>query len=71
MTIYNTFDAILQGAEATETNAIEYARGMCWGECFANNQSIGYADFIDKINGVGVYYDYAADYYFFTDEGDE
>lgn len=64
------FDAILQGFEATESGALEYAACMCWGEVEAEPQSIGYANHIDTINGVGVYYDYAADYYFFTDETD-
>ena len=70
MTTYNTFDAILQGWEATESNARDMALSMVWGEVETVPQSIGYANHIDTINGVGVYYDYAGDYYFFTDETD-
>jgi len=65
---YLTFDAILQDEEANEENALNYARGMTWSECESSIQSIGYAQHVDTINGVGVYYDYGADYYFFTDE---
>jgi len=72
MAIYKTFDAILQGYEAeTEEAAIEYARGMVWSECEAIEQNIGHARHIDTVDSVGVYYDYAADYYFFTVESEE
>jgi hypothetical protein len=62
------FEAILDGCNYTEADAIDYARGMVWGECEATEQNIKYADHIDKVVGVGVYYDFGADYYFFTDE---
>ena len=65
--IYNTFDVILEQAESDE-DAIDYARGMVWSECEVTQQTIGYARHIDDVDGIGVYYDYAADYYFFTDE---
>lgn len=67
MATYNTFDAILQNGE-TEADAIEFARGFVWCECEPSEQSIAYGRYIDTIDGVGVYYDYGADYYFFTDE---
>ena len=67
--IYNTFDAILNGYETeTEQGAIDYARGMVWSECEVSEQSIAYGRYIDTVYGVGVYYDFGADYYFFTDE---
>ena len=65
--IYNTFDVILQNEE-TEADALDFARGFAWSECEATEQNIGYANYIDTIDGIGVYYDYGADYYFFTDE---
>lgn len=68
MASYLTFDHIQQGG--TEEEALEVARGMVWQEIEASEQNIGYADHIDTIDGVGVYYDYAADYYFFTDESE-
>tara|TARA_R110001606_G_scaffold76808_1_gene177619 strand:- start:72 stop:278 length:207 start_codon:yes stop_codon:yes gene_type:complete len=61
------YDAILGGYN-TQEDAIDYARGMVWSECEATEQNIKYKDYIDTINGVGVYYDFGADYYFFTDE---
>lgn len=65
----NLFDFILQGDEATEENAIFCAQdGSIFMECETSSQNIGYADYIDTVNGVGIYYDYGADYYFFTDE---
>ncbi len=70
MAIYNCYEAILQGEEATEENALAFAMGFCFEE-EPQEQSIGYADYIDTVNGVGIYYDYAADYYFFTHEANQ
>jgi len=64
---YKTYDAILQNGETIE-EAIEYAKGMVWSECQSFTETISHARHIDTIEGVGVYYDYGADYYFFTDE---
>ena len=64
------YDAILQNGE-TEKQALDYAGGMSWAECETSEQYIKYATHIDTIDGVGIYYDYGADYYFFTDETDE
>ena len=71
MTTYNTFDVILQGEEATEGNAYDVAQNMVWSEVGTTLDSIRCASYIDTVNGVGIYYDYAADYYFFTDETEE
>ena len=62
------YDAILQGEEAILENALDYARGMVWCECETTEQDIKYKNHIDTIDGVGVWYDFGADYYFFTDE---
>ena len=61
------YDAILEGATAGE--AMDYARGMVWCEVEAAEQTIRHAEFIDHVDGVDVYYDYGADYYFFVDNG--
>ena len=61
------YDAILQGDEATEANALDYARGMVWMEVEASEQEIKYAEFVDTVDGIDVYYDYGADYYFFAE----
>jgi hypothetical protein len=68
MTTYITFDATLDGCNNTEQDAIDYARGMIWCEVETTENTISYANHIDTIDGVGVYYDFGADYYFFTDE---
>ena len=67
MATFKAFDPILQNGES-QADAIEYARGLDWSEQEATEQSIAYAEYIDTIDGIGVYYDYGADYYFFTDE---
>tara|TARA_B110000503_G_scaffold122730_1_gene187635 strand:+ start:93 stop:302 length:210 start_codon:yes stop_codon:yes gene_type:complete len=66
-----TFHAILEGSFNNDNDAKEYARCMVWSECEATEQNIKYRDYIDTVNGVGVYYDFGADYYFFTDETGE
>ena len=71
MARYFTIGEILQGDEATEENARDYARQIDWSECQPEWQSIGHANHIDTIDGIGIYHDYAADYYFFTDEGSQ
>tara|TARA_R110000764_G_C10886271_1_gene369668 strand:- start:304 stop:516 length:213 start_codon:yes stop_codon:yes gene_type:complete len=65
------YDAILNNNEDyTYSEAIDYARGMVWSECEAKEQNIKYAHYIDTVDGIGVYYDFGADYYFFTDEAE-
>ena len=68
---YLTYDWILQGDDATEQGAYDLANSDLLGECETSMQSIGHADYIDTVRGVGIYYDYAADYYFFTDESSD
>lgn len=63
------YEALLDNA--TEEEALEYARGMVWGECETSEQNIAYANHIDTINGVGVHYCFGADHYFYTDETGE
>jgi len=62
-----TFAAILDGYY-TEEQALEYARGIVWCELETSEQVIKYKNYIDTVDGIGVYYDFGADYYFFTDE---
>jgi hypothetical protein len=71
MNTYKVYNGILSGDYATEYDALEYARGVVWNEIETRQQSIVYANYIDTIDGVGVYYDFGADYYFFTDETEE
>ncbi len=62
------FDEILENS--TEQEALNHALGMVWGEVETSEQTIKYHNYIDTINGVGIYYDFGADYYFFTDESE-
>ena len=63
-----TFDAILDGSFNNDNDAKEYARGIVWSEVGTREQYIKYCVHVDTIHGVGIYRDYGADYYFFTDE---
>ena len=65
------YDAILQGDDATEAGALEYAQGMVWNEVEVSEQEIKYSKFVDTVNGIDIYYDYGADYYFFADANKE
>jgi hypothetical protein len=63
------FDGILEGWEVdNEQGVLDYARGMVWSEIETNEQEISHKRYIGTVDGIGVYYDYGADYYFFTDE---
>ena len=64
------FDAILDNT--TEEHALDYARGMVWDEAEGRHTDWPrYRQRVDTVDGVGVYYDYGADYYFFTDETED
>jgi len=64
-----SFDLILNGHETeSEQDAIDFARGIAWCEVESSEQNIPYKRYITTVDGIGVYYDYGADYYFFTDE---
>ena len=62
------YDAILDGNFNNDNDAKEYARGIAWSEVETREQYIKYYVHVDTIHGVGIYRDYGADYYFFTDE---
>ena len=59
------YDVIQQGETAEE--AVDMARNMVWDEVEVSEQEIKYSQFVDTVNGIDVYYDYGADYYFFAD----
>ena len=62
------FNHILQGEDATKENAYLHARGLDWGEIETHEESFPYLTYIDSINGVGIYYNYGHDGYYFMDE---
>jgi len=59
------YDEILQ--ESSEKAAIDYARGLVWSEVGQTEQPQPFhSNYVDTSNGIDIYYDYGADYYFFT-----
>ena len=54
--------------DGSHEEAIDYARGMVWMEVESSEQTIAHSDHIETVDGVGVWYCYGADHYFFTDE---
>ena len=61
------FDYILE--DSNDDDAMECARGMVWDEMETQDAPTSvYRRYIGSDNGVGVWYDYAADYYWFEDE---
>ena len=70
--LYDTYDVILNGWEAeTEADAIEFARAFDFSDLdISENCRIAYGRYVDSTNGIKVYYDYGADYYFFCPEED-
>ena len=66
MSIEKVYDTILQSV--TQEEALDYARGMVWEEIETTKEKIYHSDFIETIEGVGVFYNYMQDHYFFTDE---
>lgn len=60
---------ILEGWEHGEVDALEFACEFDWMECpLAEQDKPTHSRYIDTVNGVSVYYDYGADYYFFEEE---
>jgi hypothetical protein len=66
-----TYSEILQGSEATEENARDFAQCFDFSQSeISENSGINSAhyDYIDTINGIHIYYHFAADYYFFSSD---
>jgi len=62
------YDIILQGSEATEQNAIDLCNGLDWSEVEVyEDRMYEYSSYFDTVNGIDIYYDYGADYYYFVD----
>lgn len=65
-----TYSTILQGSEATEENAISFAQGFDFSEDEQTEFFPIHFNYIDTVNGIEIYYDYGADYYFFEEQKD-
>jgi hypothetical protein len=62
------FDAILEGYQVNnEQEALDYARGICSDWETTEQPMPTYHRHIDTVNGIEVYYDFGADYYFFVE----
>lgn len=66
--LLKTYDTILNSVDATPEKAIIFAANFIFDELEATEEYIGHCVYVNTVGGIGVYYDYAADYYFFTDE---
>ena len=62
------YSDILSGDEATEENAYDRARGLDWMEIESKEQTIAYLNYIDTVNGVGIWYCYGDGSYYFSNE---
>lgn len=62
-----TFDIILQNGE-TEQEAIDFLNGFCFCDCEEIEQTVTISDsrYICTHEGVSMYYNFVADYYFFS-----
>lgn len=65
------FDFILQGSEATEENAYSAARGLDWQEIETQEANYPFLNYVDTVDGVGIWYNYGSDDYYFTDESED
>jgi len=62
------YDLILTGDDATEDNAIHFAMDFVWSESECREEPMPrHSHHIYTTNGIAIYYDYAADYYWFAD----
>lgn len=63
-----TFSTILQGSDATEENALNFARGFDFSEdeTEENPAPFHHYQYFDTVNGIKIYYNFCGDYYFFA-----
>lgn len=66
-----SFSTILQGEEATEEYAIEFARCFDFSEDETEEVTTRDKNYIDTVNGIEIYYQWRADYYFFVPESED
>ena len=70
----NIYNFILQGHEATLKNAILHAKGQDWSSIElrkANSARGPHSYFEQTVNGIDIYYNVVADYYYFVEEEEE
>ena len=66
---YENCYGVILGGEETESDgcAIDFASGFVFSELESSTQNIAYGRYIDTVEGIDIYYDFGADYYFFCD----
>ena len=60
------YDIILQGDDANYDFAIEFAQGFDFSDVELSENSSIHSTYVDTIDGIDVWYNYGADYYFFA-----
>jgi hypothetical protein len=63
-----TYSTILQGSEATEENARNFAQGFDFSECETEEFNYNSSNYIDTVSGIDIYYNWKANYYFFSNK---
>ena len=58
----------LEGHSATESEARNAALQLDWMEIDSSAGEYPFLRYIDTLNGVGIWYNYGSDSYYFTDE---
>ena len=61
-----TYSIILQGAESSEEEALYYVQQIDWSEQELNLDHIAFKRFIKAVGDIAIWYDYSADYFFFS-----
>lgn len=61
-----TYDIILQGDDANYDYAIEFAQGFDFSDVGLKESSTVRSTYVDTVDGIDVWYNYGADYYFFA-----
>lgn len=67
MNIYNILYASHEeNSKDSDADAINYARSTLFSEYLIINETVGIYRYVESVGGVDVYYDIAANHYFFS-----
>ena len=65
------YSSILKGHEATKKNVEQWAQSFDFSQDEKKDCSYRFSTFYHTVNDIDIYYNYAADYFFFTDHETE
>jgi hypothetical protein len=69
---FTTYEVILEGYKVASYSEVQaFVKGFMFSECDVKEQRIKYSTLVEVIEGIVIYYDYGADYYFFCPESEE